>query len=243
MSNYLSEIVERKKLEVEMLPQPTTFKSTLRQKKLAVIAEVKRKSPSKGILNDILDPVLLAKEYVEGGAAAISVLTDAVGFGGSLEDLQKIVEACPGIPVLRKDFIVDIKQLYETARGGAHAVLLIANILQDRLTHFIQVAKQLGLETLVEVHDVDELRLAHASGAEIIGVNNRNLTTFEVSLETSMSLAPHFSPEILKVSESGIGNKEHALMMRQSGYDAILVGEALVKAKDPKQLIREFAIC
>lgn len=239
MSNYLTEILEQKKLEVAGLPHPVRFKEALVQDQLAVIAEIKRKSPSKGILNSSLDPVQLARQYVSGGAAAISVLTDKDGFGGSLQDLQAVVEACPGIPVLRKDFIVDIKQLYETARTGAHAVLLIANVLQDRLAEFIAEAKKYGLETLVEVHDIYELHLAQNAGAEIIGVNNRNLSTFAVSLDTSISLAPHFSTSIIKVAESGIENKEHAARMRCAGYDAVLVGEALVKAQDPKTLIQE----
>jgi indole-3-glycerol phosphate synthase len=239
MSNYLTEILERKTQEIAKLPPPVRFRDALKQDRLAVIAEIKRKSPSKRILNLFLDPASLAKRYVAGGAAAISVLTDEIGFGGSLQDLRAVVEACPGIPVLRKDFIIDLKQLYETARAGAHAVLLIAHVLQDRLAEFIFTAKEYGLETLVEVHDVHTLQLAHAAGAEIIGVNNRNLATFDVSLKTAISLAPHFPPSIIKVAESGIEGKEHAWLMRRAGYDAVLVGEALVTAQDPEGLIRE----
>lgn len=239
MPNYLTTILERKEKEIATLPQPVRFKEALKKEHLTVIAEIKRKSPSKGVLNAAIDPAQLAKQYVLGGAAAISVLTDEVGFGGSLQDLKAVIEACPGIPVMRKDFIIDLKQLYETARSGAHAVLLIAAALGDRLPEFISAAKSYGLETLVEVHDDHELIFAHIAGAEIIGVNNRSLKTFETSLETALFLAPHFSPTIIKVAESGIENKEDAALMRKAGYDAILVGEALVKAHNPALLIEE----
>ena len=239
MFDYLMEILNSKQQEILTLPSPIRFKQALQNGGLSVIAEIKRKSPSKGVLNSSIDPVLLAKEYVAGGAAAISVLTDETHFGGSLHDLKAIIEACPGIPVLRKDFIIDVKQIYQTARAGAHAVLLIAAVLNDRLPEFVRIAKSYGLETLVEVHDVHELNLAHIAGAEIIGVNNRNLTTFEVSLETSIELASHFSPSIVKVAESGILDVSHASQMRKAGYDAILVGEILVKADHPRTLIEE----
>lgn len=239
MTDYLTEILSRKEKEVQTLVQPVTFKEALSQPSLAVIAEIKRKSPSKGVLNAEIDPLALAKKYVAGGAAAISVLTDEVGFGGSLDDLKAVVAACPATPVLRKDFIIDERQLYETARSGAHAVLLIAAALKERLAKFIHLANRYGLETLVEVHTLDELRLAQAAGAEIIGVNSRSLATFEVSLKTAEMLASHFAPHTVKVAESGIGNAEDAARMRKVGFDAVLVGEALVRAKDPEKLIQE----
>lgn len=239
MIDYLMTILNSKQQEILTLPPPVRFKQALQSSHLSVIAEIKRKSPSKGIFNLSIDPVRLAKEYVAGGAAAISVLTDETHFGGSLHDLKAIIEACPGIPVLRKDFIIDAKQIYQTARAGAHAVLLIAAVLNDRLPEFVRIAKNYGLEALVEVHDVHELNLAHIAGAEIIGVNNRNLSTFEVSLETSIELASHFSPSIIKVTESGILNVSDASQMRKAGYDAILVGELLVKADNPRTLIEE----
>ncbi len=239
MSNYLCVIIESKKQEVLKLPPPATLKQALKQKGLSVIAEIKRKSPSKGTLNASINPARLAQKYVKGGAAAISVLTDEKFFGGSLHDLKAVIEACPGIPVLRKEFIIDPKQLYETARAGAHAVLLIAAALQHRLPEFVRIAKDYGLETLVEVHDAHELDLAQIAGAEIIGVNNRNLTTFDVSLETSIALSSRFSPGVVKVAESGIFNATDAARMRQAGYDAVLVGESLVKASDPTALIEE----
>ncbi len=239
MLNYLREILKQKQQEVLNLPAPIRLKQALQKDGLCVIAEIKRKSPSKGILNSFIDPALLAKQYVAGGAAAISVLTDGEHFGGSLQDLKVVIDACPGIPVLRKDFIIDPKQLYETARAGAHAVLLIAAVLNDRLPEFVRIAKSYGLETLVEVHDIHELNLAHVSGAQIIGVNNRHLSTFNVSLETAIKLAPHCAKGIVKVAESGIFNAGHSSQMRKAGYDAILVGEALVKAHDPRALIEE----
>ncbi|MBS0604152.1 MAG: indole-3-glycerol-phosphate synthase [Verrucomicrobia bacterium] len=240
MPDFLTDILNRKKQEIKRLPDPMSFSEVLKQGRLAVIAEIKRKSPSKGILNGEINPAALARSYVEGGAAAISVLTDEEGFGGTLQDLKSVVEACPGTPVLRKDFIIDLKQLYETARVGAHAVLLIAAVLKDRLPEFVRIARNYGLETLVEVHDINELHLAHIAGAKIIGVNNRNLMTFQVSLSVAESLAPHFSPSVIKVAESGIENSAHAAQMRRVGYDAILVGEALVKHSSPKDLIKEF---
>lgn len=240
MSNYLNIILKTKEQEVLKLPAPMTLKEALSKPGLSVIAEIKRKSPSRGFLNSAIDPVFLAKQYVEGGADAISVITDEQHFGGSLRDLKAVIEACPGVPVLRKDFIIDSKQIYETARAGAHAVLLIAAALGDSLPEFIREAKKYAIETLVEVHDIHELHLAKEAGAEIIGVNNRNLRTFEISLETSLVLAPHFSPSVISVAESGILNRSDADQMLQAGYNAILVGEALVKAPNPQGLLKEF---
>lgn len=239
MPNYLTAILERKKREIATLVEPVSFSDVLKQEGLTMIAEIKRRSPSKGDLNPSLDPAGLAKEYIEGGARAISVLTDEVGFGGTLHDLRAVIEACPGVPVLRKDFIVDLRQLYETARTGAHAVLLITSALGDRLAEFIRVSHAYGLEALVEVHDLEELQLAQKSGAKIIGVNNRDLVTFDVSIATSEKLAPHISPEVIKIAESGILSADDALRMRAAGYDAILVGEALVKSKSLNVLLQE----
>jgi indole-3-glycerol phosphate synthase len=239
MSDVLKEILERKKREVEGLPLPRGFAESLHQDRLAVIAEIKRKSPSKGVLNASLDPVELARKYVAGGASALSVLTDEEGFGGTLHDLRAVIAACPGIPVVRKDFIIDVRQINETARAGAHAVLLIVAALKERLPEFIKIVHSYGLEALVEVHDLNELHVAQAAGATLIGVNNRNLSTFEVSLSTAETLAPHFSPGVIKVAESGIQGPSVAARMRKAGYHALLVGEALVKSEDPQRLIQE----
>ncbi len=239
MSDFLKAILERKQKEVEGLPFPTCFSKALGSQAFSVIAEIKRKSPSKGVLNPAVDPVELAKKYVAGGASAISVLTDGEGFGGDLQDLLAVVHACPGVPVLRKDFIIDPRQIYETARFGAHAVLLIAAVLKDRLPQFVEAALEHGLEPLVEVHNPNELELAQTSRAKIIGVNHRNLSTFTLDLQLAEDLSPQFSSGIIKVAESGIRNAEDALRMRRAGYNAVLVGEALVRSSDPKCLIEE----
>ena len=238
MFNFLQEILERKQKEVAQLGMPIRFSKALISKPLGIIAEIKRKSPSKGILNAAMDPVELARKYVAGGACAISVLTDK-SFGGTLQDLKDVIEACPDTPVLRKDFIIDLRQIDETIRAGAHAVLLIAAVLKNRLPEFIKAVEERGMDPLVEVHNLDELILAQQSGAKIIGVNNRNLTTFDVSLHTAEDLSSHFLPGIIKVAESGIENAEDASRMLSCGYDAILVGEALVKSADPQHLIGE----
>ncbi len=238
MFNFLQEILERKQKEVEQLALPVRFSEALTSKPLSVIAEIKRKSPSKGILNAAIDPVELARKYVAGGASAISVLTDE-GFGGTLQDLKDVIAACPNTPILRKDFIIDLRQIDETARAGAHAVLLIAAVLKERLPEFIKAVEERGMDALVEVHSLDELISAQQSGAKIIGVNNRNLTTFHVNLQTAEDLSSHFLPRTIKVAESGIENAEDASRMKACGYDAILVGEALVKCADPQHLIEE----
>lgn len=239
MSDFLTQIIQRKEKEVQTLAKPRRLQDVLKQNGLAVIAEIKRRSPSKGVLKKDVDAATFAKLYEEAGAAAISVLTDHAGFGGCIQDLKDVVAACPQTPVLRKDFILDHKQLYETARAGAHAVLLIAAVLQERLGEFIQVARELGLETLVEVHNLSELELAHRFSAPIIGVNNRNLATFQTTLSTAVNLAEHFASSVIKVAESGITGPQDAALMRRAGYDAILVGEALMLSSNPQKCIEE----
>lgn len=242
-NNYLETIVQRKKEEVKTLRFPPRLKEALRNERLSVIAEIKRKSPAMGDLAPIVDPVELARVYAVAGASAFSVLTDEKDFGGSLSDLRLIAEAFPEVPILRKDFIVDLKQLKETARAGASAVLLIAAVLKGALPEMIAAALSYGLDPLVEVHDREELLLALASGAEIIGVNNRNLSTFEIDLTVAEELAIHLPPHCIRIAESGVKNGQDAERMRKAGYDAILVGKALVTAADPKLLIEEFHRC
>ncbi|MBS0652200.1 MAG: indole-3-glycerol phosphate synthase TrpC [Verrucomicrobia bacterium] len=243
MSGYLEAIIVRKKEEVKGLQQPKRFEEVLRGEHLTVIAEIKRKSPSKGSLAPIIDPVALARQYIEAGAQALSILTDEVGFGGSLADLQEVANAFPAIPILRKDFIVDIRQIKQTARSGATAVLLIVAALQEKLAEFIQEAKRYQLDPVVEVHDLKELELAVKSGATIIGVNNRNLSSFHVDLETSVQLSAHIPQNCIKIAESGIRSAGDGQKMRQAGFDAVLVGEALVTAQEPKKLIQELNRC
>lgn len=243
MSGYLEAIIVRKKEEVKGLQQPKRFEEVLRQEHLTVIAEIKRKSPSKGSLAPISDPVALARQYIEAGAQALSILTDEVGFGGSLADLREVADAFPAIPILRKDFIIDIRQIKQTARSGATAVLLIVAALQENLAEYIQEAKRYQLDPVVEVHDRNELELALKSGATIIGVNNRNLSSFHVDLETSVQMSAHIPQNCIKIAESGIRSEADGQKMRQAGFDAVLVGEALVTAQEPKKLIQELNRC
>lgn len=238
MLNYLDKIIDRKKREVELLKDTRTLKTS----RFSVIAEIKRKSPSRGELNKIVDPVELAAKYAAGGASAFSVLTDGEGFGGSVEDLKMIAEAFPHIPILRKDFIIDPLQLKETVKIGATAVLLIVSALGERTQEMLERTKAIGLEALVEVHNKEELEIAIRAGAEIIGVNNRNLSTFEIDLKTSEELSPLIPAHVFKIAESGVKTAQDALRMKKAGFNSVLVGEALVKAEDPAILIQEM-IC
>ena len=207
---------------------------------IAVIAEIKRKSPSKGHIGHIPYPGLLSRAYYEGGAAAVSVLTDKEGFGCGIADLKQVVDeqenyqhSHPGpCPILRKDFIIDPVQIAEATVCGASAVLLIVAVLGERTKDFIDHAHAMGLDALVEVHDEDELKTAIDAGAEIIGINNRNLHTFEVSLETSKKLQPLIPNGIVTVAESGIRDVADVRELCSVGFQAVLVGEFLVVASE-----------
>ncbi len=215
------------------------FTAALRSGAPAIISEIKKASPSKGVLVHDFDPVLLAKQYEEGGASALSVLTDRDFFQGSLDDLRAARAAC-ALPVLRKDFTVSEYHVHEAAAAGADAILLIVSILdQNELRCFRELAAEHGLATLVEAHDAEEVERALQSGAEIIGINNRNLRTFQVSLDTSLQLVAQIPAGILKVSESGIFNSADIGRLRAAGFDAFLVGEHLVKSSDPTRALRE----
>ena len=184
-------------------------------------------------------PVELARQYEEGGAAALSVLTDRDFFQGSLADLQCARAAC-SLPVLRKDFTIAERHVIEAAAHAADAILLIVAILDvERLRAFRELAKEFDMAALVEVHDRRELDIALASGAQIVGVNNRDLRTFQVSLETSIRLAPHIPPDVIRVSESGIFTAADVHRLMDAGYDAMLVGEHLVKSGDATRALRE----
>jgi indole-3-glycerol phosphate synthase len=197
--------------------------------RLAVIAEVKRRSPSKGDIAPGLDAVAQARAYEAAGADAVSVLTEPTRFGGSLEDLRAVAAAVD-LPVLRKDFIVDPGQIWEAAEAGAAAVLLIVAILDDdRLRELLLEARTCGLDPLVEVHDLDETRRAGRSGCGLVGINNRDLSTLEVDLATTECLAPALGPRILPVSESGISTPADACRAAVAGARALLVGETLVR--------------
>jgi indole-3-glycerol phosphate synthase len=204
----------------------------------SVIAEVKRRSPSKGDLADITDPAALARQYAAGGAAAISVLTEQRRFGGSLDDLRA-VRAAVDTPLLRKDFIVTPYQLVEARAAGADlALLIVAALTDDQLKALYDEARGLGLTVLVEVHDEAETERAVALGAELIGVNARNLKTLAVDGDTFGRLAPLIPDDRVKVAESGIFGRDDVLRFVSQGARAVLVGEALVKDGDPEQAVR-----
>ncbi len=203
-----------------------------------VIAEHKRRSPSRGAIREDLDPGDVARSYERAGAVAVSVLTDEPFFGGRLEHLVR-ARASTTLPVLRKDFVLDPWQVWEARAAGADAVLLIAAALDDTaLAGLLAVAGEAGLDALVEVHDRRELERALAAGARVVGVNNRDLRTLVVSLETSLALAPAIPDDVVAVAESGIGRPEDLRALSQAGFDAFLIGERLMAAPDPGEALR-----
>ncbi len=219
----------------------TLLKALSDESKIHIIAEFKRRSPSKGEIKRDADPVSTARAYESAGAAAVSVLTEEDYFGGSLDDLRAARNAI-SLPILRKDFIFDDYQVYESAAAGADAVLLIVAALDDEaLVRLRRITEdELGMDALVEVHTADEMRRAAACGAQIIGVNNRDLQTFTVSLETSVQLAPLAPKGSVLISESGIESAGDIRRLRSSGYRAFLIGESLMRADDPEALLRSF---
>jgi indole-3-glycerol phosphate synthase len=208
--------------------------------RLKIIAEFKRKSPSLGIIRDDLSAADVARRYERGGACAISVLTDEEYFGGSLEDLSA-ARSSAKLPVLRKDFIIDPIQIYEAAVAGADAVLLIVAALDDALLGRLREVgeDELGLDALVEVHTSGELRRALDTGAKIIGANNRNLKTFQISLNTSERLIAEAPPDSIMISESGLQSAESLCRLRNLGFRGFLIGEALMRAGDPETALRD----
>lgn len=207
-----------------------------------LIAEIKRASPSKGLLAGDFDPQRLARIYRENGAAAISVLTDGRYFRGSLEHLRQVAALQPRLPVLRKDFILDEYQVYEARAAGAGAVLLIAAQLPTgRLRELRSLAEALGMAALVEAHSASEVEAALQSGAGLVGINNRDLHTFTVDLETTLRLRPLIPAGVVVVAESGIRSRADVTRLADAGVDALLVGEALVTAPDTAARVRELA--
>ena len=208
---------------------------------LKIIAEFKRRSPSAGIIRDDRSAGEVARLYEQGGACAISVITDEAHFSGSIADVRA-VRSSTNLPILRKDFIIDPIQIYEAAVAGADAVLLIVAALDDALLGDLrEVAEdQLGLDALVEVHTSIEMRRALSSGARIIGVNNRNLQTFQVSLETSEHLIAEAPRDRIMVSESGLQTAASLKRLRERGFHAFLIGETLMRATDPEKALRDF---
>lgn len=214
-----------------------SFKEALRQSSLAVIAEIKRQSPSKGLLSAIPDPIQLAKTYVSGGASALSILTDKFFFNGDVADLNQVANAL-STPILRKDFLIDEIQIAEAFAFGASAILCIVSILGKRTKQFIEFAHTLGIDALVEIHTSTELKIAVDCGAQIIGINNRNLKTFDIDTERSFELIAEIPTNIIKVAESGITEPALAKKYYRAGFNAVLIGEALVTSKDPARFIR-----
>jgi indole-3-glycerol phosphate synthase len=248
MATYLDTILERHRSEAaadhrpldqlredaERCPRTRGFARALRQAPgLGVIAEVKRRSPSKGDLHADLDPGVLAKQYESGDATCLSVLTDTVSFGGSAADLAAARAACT-LPVLRKDFTVSAHDVLDARIMGADCVLLIAAALDDaELRAFHDLAVEIGLDALVEVHDEAELDRALEVGATLVGVNQRDLVTFEVDHERAQRMASAFPPGVVSVAESGVRGPDDAAALAVAGYDAVLVGESLVTSGDP----------
>jgi indole-3-glycerol phosphate synthase len=205
---------------------------------LAVIAEIKRRSPSKGLLRDNLDPVWLAREYELGGASCLSVLTDTQHFSGSAEDLMSARNAC-GLPVLRKDFTVSVRDVCDARLMGADCVLLIAAALDDALLRdCLSVAHIVGIDALVEIHDEHELSRALDLGADLVGVNQRDLVTFQVDQDRAVRMGSLFPDDVVSVAESGVRGGDDALALRQAGYDAVLVGEMLVTSSEPSNAVQ-----
>lgn len=258
-SDFLSEIVQHKRMrvayaraasplgivrarasQVRQESQPHQLRRALEPDGNAkVIAEIKRASPSKGVIKEILEPAELACAYAQGGAAAISVLTEEDYFRGSLDDLRAVREGA-ALPLLRKDFIVDEYQIFETAAAGADALLLIVAALDDdQLLRFRQITEEeLGMDALVEVHTADEMRRAERCGAKLIGINNRNLRTFEISLNTSVELAHAAPADTILVSESGLRSGQDLQRLQEVGFRGFLIGEALMRPADPASALQ-----
>src|SRR6266446_9223894 len=261
--DILSQIIETKKVRVasakKVRPLAELRGDTMRVRKMSarqalrgaltqnerinIIAEFKRRSPSKGDLSRNADPVAIAKTYQLGGAVALSVLTEEDYFAGSLGDLRAVRQAI-SLPILRKDFIFDEYQVYESAAAGADALLLIVTALDDdTLVRLRTITEdELGMDALVEVHTSEELGRAVQAGAQVIGVNNRNLSTFEVSLETSVQLASAAPKDTFLISESGIGSADDIQRLRGLGYRGFLIGETLMRADDPEELLAQLSL-
>lgn len=256
MNTWLERILEAKRERLKRAKQKTpllalkenlsdlpgsVFEQSLRKKGgLPVVAEIKRASPSKGILRKDLDPVRLARAYERGGAKAISVLTEEAYFLGSFGDLRRVRETT-GLPILCKDFILDPYQVYEARHHGADALLLILPILEDsQYLDLHALALELGMTPVAEVHDRQDLRRALRAGVRVVGVNRRDLKTFDVDRTRSEDLLRDIPEGVVKIAESGVRSREEIQELQAKGYDACLVGEALVRAGDPEALLRSW---
>lgn len=238
---FKSEIPEHRiKKNAQQYRAIRSFLNALKQpgaKGINIIAEIKRASPSKGVIRHDLNPVLLAREYEIAGAAALSVLTDQRFFQGSFEDLQAARNAVH-LPVLRKDFIISPYQIYQSAAIGADAILLIARILtKQQLTEYINICHDFQLDVLVEVHSEQELEVATGAGAQLIGINNRNLKTFQTDIQTAIRLAPLLAPYQIAVAESGIRSAEDIRKSKEAGIFNFLIGETLVRSSNIQEMM------
>lgn len=230
----------------EAAPGALDFAGVLRQRAAsgvpALIAEVKHRSPSRGLLIEPFDPLELAEQYAANGATAISVLTDQQYFGGSLEDLHRVASRKTGLPVLRKDFIFDAYQVYQARAAGADALLLIAAMLEDQVLKDLQaLTNEIGMQALIEVHNQQELERVLPLQPGLVGINNRDLHTFEVSLETTRRLAAQVPAWTVLVAESGVHTAQDVRRLGEWGAQAVLVGEALVAADNLPAKVRELA--
>jgi len=238
--NDLKKVISAADLKSRALktPKPRGFKAALDgvgAKGPALIAEVKKASPSKGIIRDDFDPVSIASAYTDGGAACLSVLTDTPSFQGSL-DILRSVRAATDLPILRKDFMIDPLQVYEARDAGADAILIILSMTNDTVNRrLISAAKEMDMDVLVETHNAAEVRRALALGADLIGINNRNLKTFETTLDTFTSLAPLVPHGPTLVAESGIFTSDHILRLAGDGAKSYLVGESLMRQDDVRR--------
>lgn len=253
----LDDIIKLKELEVERLkeaykgkdieklakslPKPRDFYRAFKKGKLSLIAEIKKASPSAGVIRQNFDPTYLAKTCEDSGASALSVLTDKKFFMGALEHIKAAKESTT-IPVLRKDFMIDESQVYESRIAGADAILLIVRILSDeQLSRFLKLSDDLGMSALVEVHNEGEATRAFSAGAKIIGINNRDLSNFTVDMKTTANIikgVPGIGERVI-ISESGISTKEDVKLLKEAGVDGILVGEGILKSEDIGEKIGE----
>ncbi|MAI42558.1 MAG: indole-3-glycerol phosphate synthase TrpC [Candidatus Azotimanducaceae bacterium] len=239
----LKSSLEMQTSSLERTDSPRGFVNAIRHdvqlRRLGVIAEIKRASPSKGVIRRDLNPSQIAKSYQLGGASCLSVLTDEVFFRGSNQNLTEARDGCE-LPVLRKDFIVDPYQIYEAATIGADCILLIASILNlDELKQMSELARSIGLDTLVEVHSQVELDAVLSFNPPLIGINNRDLHTFDVSINVTLDLLESIPEGTLIISESGIKNRNDVLRLTEAGVDGFLVGEAFMRHDDPGQKLEE----
>ena len=226
--------------EVRSAAKPHALADALRADGINIIAEFKRRSPSKGMIRAEADVIGIAKRYEAGGAAGMSVLTEEDYFAGSLDDLRAVKATTVKLPVLRKDFVLEEYQVYESAAAAADAILLIVAALDDdTIRNLRRLAEdELGMDALIEVHTADDLKRATACGAKLVGVNNRDLRTFEVSLDTSLSLAPQMPADSVAISESGLHSSADLQRLRDAGYRGFLIGETLMRTDNPAEALR-----